>query len=229
MKRITFLKVVELYHAKLVNNLVHRSVAEDLAQDIVQDTVASLLENKAYTEFEGEETGSKSYSYLKAAVKHKLWHAMRAKESEASVFVPIEHLTEQERKEKGDVRTKEKYPLECPYCHDGELFEHIYKGKNFCTSCPECHTVLGRGKSVRQTVSIEEDDIFEWPNLDLRLDVQKALAQLTPLERRVVEDIVYEHDTLEGLADSNGMGRATLCRIYVEAKKKLQNSLLEYS
>jgi hypothetical protein len=217
MRKITFQKGVEKLYLSVVNSLIKKNVPKDSAYEAVQAMVETQLETKAYLAVDGDTIDGKLYSYLRQAAAWKHSNMMNRLARENAVMVSI--IDEDERKD--DVRTREKAEHECPYCHEGIL--NTYK------ACAECGTILGQGKQLRERVSIEEEELFEYPNLDLHIDVEAALQHLTPLERRVVEAVVSGKDTLDGIADTEATGRSTLYRVYADAKRKLQSSLIEYA
>ena len=227
MKRETFVKAIDMYNAKLVRTLTIQGVEPDVAADVVQDMVASMLANKSYKKFEGDSLGTEALSFLKQATRLHLWNANQKQDLQSSIFVSIDSEPEKERVERADTRTKQKEERECPYCHDGTLRVHGPKRKLSIT-CAECCTVLGQGKKERENVSVDEKDLFEWPNLDLRIDVQKALLLLTDFERKVVEAIVNGTESLDGIANVEGMGERDLYKVYAGAKAKLRSALVEY-
>jgi len=216
MRKATFLKGVELFYTQLVNSLIRKNVPRDSAYEAVQSMVEEQLSTKAYVKVEGDRVDTKLLAYLRQAARWKHSKHMKRLAIENSVLVSIVDTDEH-----AEVRTTEKQEQECPYCHDGLL--NKYK------ACADCGTILGQGKRLRERVSIEEEDLFEWPNLELHIDVEKALSQLSPFERKVVEAVVTGKDTLDGIADAEGYGRSTLYRVYADAKHKLQSSLLEYA
>lgn len=229
MKKVNFVKAIEVYQSRVVKALTKRNVDIETAQDAVQDMIVSVLDNKAYDKLEYDAIDSRVFSYLKSAAKSSLAHIMRKQNTDSGVFVSVDTDTEKERNEKVDVREKVKDERECPFCHVGML--NLYRvGLKFPSiTCSLCHTVLGQGKSEREQISVSEADLASLPNLEMNLDVFNAIQALEPLEQTLIKAIANGTDTLDDLADANGVARVTLWRTYVRAKKKLQQSLLSYS
>lgn len=216
MRKATFVKGVETFYLQLVDSLIHKNVPRDSAYEAVQGMVEEQLKTKAYVKVEGDCVDAKLLAYLRQAVRWKHGKHMKRLAIENSVLVSIVDTDEH-----SEIQAPENHEQECPYCHEGIL--NTYK------ACADCGTILGQGKRLRERVSIEEEDLFEWPNLEMHIDVEKALSQLSPFERKVVEAVVTGKDTLDGIADVEGYGRSTLYRVYADAKRKLQSSLREYA
>lgn len=221
MKRENFMLAVEKYQTTIIRSLRRRNMTEELVQDAFQNAIVAVLNTRAYTRFDHEAIDSRMRAYLTTATLSQVAMMLRRQATENKATVSIVDLTEQERLEKVDMREREKLEQECPFCHIGFLNE--YK------ACVECGTIIGQGRSIQERINMDEADLFSLPDLDLKIDVENALKELAPLERLVIETIANERDTLDGLADTTGHGRQNLWRVYVRAKRKLQEALLEYA
>ena len=229
MKRVNFLKAVELFHDKVVKKFIAKRVTRELAEEATQNAVVSLLEKHAYDRLDFEAIDGRVFSYLKSAAGTELSMMARRNHVEAGIFVSIDTQADTEQ-HAGDTRErKEEDGQSCPFCFVGTLNDYRVGSVRFCLSCPECHTVIGQGKRKREHASIEDKDLFELPNLELQIDVNEAMKMLTPLEQRLVEAVVNGTETLDGIANIEGAGVATMWRVYARAKQKLQDSLLEYA
>lgn len=234
MKKANFIKAIEKYHSKVAAGLPKSGIDPDTAQDAVQEMFAALIANKAYNNLEYEAIDWRILSYFKSSARSHVKDIMVKQVRDNDIFVSIESESEKERDEKADVRDRVKDPKACPYCFADitinpalDRLELSLRTHN--NACETCGTIVGRGKSVREHISIDEADLASFPDLDMSIDVANAVAALEPLEQKVVRAIANNTDTLDGLADMYGMSRDTLWRTYVRAKKKLQISLLEYA
>lgn len=221
MQRKNFLLAVEKYNKAIVKKLTGRGCEQDMAEDAVQNMVVSMLANKSYIKYDSEAVDSKAHAFLRRAASVTLRDALKKIENDNKTIVDI--ISETDDVEKADDREVdvEKDEAICPYCHNGEL--NLYK------ACSECGTIVGQGRNYRKHISIDEEALQYTPDLDKEVDVNRAMATLDDIERKVMLAVVNKHDTLEGLADVYGMSRPTLDKIYVRAKHKLQLALLDYA
>lgn len=225
MRRENFNKAVEKYQNQVVKHLVGKGCDIDSSEDAVQNMVMSMLANKSYLKLEGDALNASVCSLLKRAAFSAMKDIIKKEENDNKTIIDIitdsddmEKASEREGERESDVEVDDSI---CPFCNEGVLNE--YK------ACGECGTIIGQGKTRRKHISIDEDELQYTPDLDKETDVSRAMATLTEFEQTLMWAVVNKHDTLEGLAMSNGISRPTLDKVYVGAKRKLQLALLEYA
>lgn len=222
MRKATFLKAVAKYSHKVVKGLCAGRIDVETANDAMQDAVVSLIDKKKYLALPYEAIDNRVYTYLKIAAKFQVMRFLKRLELENSFLVSVTNLNTNTEMPKDDYRPKVKEATECPFCHTGEL--NMYK------ACGDCGTIIGQGKRVsRVHESVDDEELFEWPNLDMQIDVRKALAKLSPFEQRLVNAVIHGTETVDGIANVTGGSERQLWRVYAAAKRKLQESLLEYA
>jgi DNA-directed RNA polymerase specialized sigma24 family protein len=223
VRKETFLRGVEEFQGKIVKALMRSNVTKEHVTDAVQNMVVSQMANKTYAKFEGDKVDGQLFSYLRRAAKWQLMDSAKRAEFENETFLAIDDA-DSDSNDTQEIADRERIVVDattCPFCHEGEL--------NHYKACGKCRTILGQGRSVRVPMSIEEADLASMPDYDLRLDVFDAMNGLTDLERKVIERCAVGNDTLDDLAELTQIGRDSLWRIYVKAKRKLQTSLAEYA
>lgn len=229
MHKATFLTAIAKFETQLIKSLRRVNVVEEFAKDAVHEMICRQLENKSYLAFKGDVIDNKMYGFLNQSARWVLQDMAKRAQLERTIFVSIETRTEEDRDEFVDTRERtEEGSITCPFCHDAELNAHATDTPFPSYSCANCHTILGQGKSVHEHMSIDEADLLSLPSMELSTDVQIALGGLTDLERKVIEHCAMGNDTLNGLEELTGIGRDSLWRVYVRAKRKLQTVLSEY-
>ena len=111
---------------------------------------------------------------------------------------------------------------ECPFCFKAKLNQY--------GACALCHTILSSPARVqKKSYSISKESLAVEFDFNTSLDVQKAVARLTPYEQRVVKAVGLGNDSLESFALDNQVSKTSLVRTWVIAKAKLQEYLDEYT
>lgn len=116
----------------------------------------------------------------------------------------------------------ERDPRECPFCHTPDAL-------NVYNACSLCHTIIGKAHATRHNFTVDESELIDAEDLNLKLDVQKALDTLTEQERLIVNAVVHKVETLEDIAIRQDVTMRTLWRVYAKAKAKLSIQLVEYA
>ena len=226
MRRAIFMKAIEKYHQKVVWILCRRGMPKILAQECFQQAVVSALDNCSYTRLPFDAVDSKVQNWLVTAAKNQRRNEFRKEVRYNDTFVSI--IPERELTPDNELERTEKYkpevehdPTECPFCHIGILNE--YK------ACGICNTILGQGRMLREPMTVEESDLGAGYDIPLNIDVADALATLTHIEREVMQRHAQQGETLDDLADRLDTSRASVHRIYLRAKHKLQAALIDYA
>jgi DNA-directed RNA polymerase specialized sigma24 family protein len=230
MKRMTFVKAVAKYHKRIVRALQTKAKDDTLAQESTQEAIMSLLKHKSYLTIEGDTIDEGMFRYLKDAARKTRANIQRKQEGERT-FMSSDIATCGEESRHEDYlpdqqfyRTVERDPWECPFCHTpGSLNEH--------GACGLCHTILPRTDTPHEheCFSIEESELLTESDLEMKLDVQKALSTLSEHEQLVINAVVHNVGTLEELSIRHNLSLSRLWRMYIKAKAKLSIRLVEYA
>jgi DNA-directed RNA polymerase specialized sigma24 family protein len=222
MKRQNFMKAIDTYSAAVTAWLAKKIRSREYAIEAVQEMIVAQLASKAYCRFTHDAIDGRIYTYLKQAAKHQ--HATNARKAlvEESRVCSIELEASSVEPTASVDRVVVNLEHECPFCHKAEL--NIYQ------ACALCHTIVGRGVTHREQIHLTEADLLSCPDISLTADIEQAFAKLTPIEQNVIKHAVYGNETLDDLAgEGNQAARQSLWRTYVKAKRKLQESLLDYA
>ncbi len=214
MRKGTFEKAVSIYNERLKLYLVKKGTEPAVADEAIQNACSDLIVSRGYLALKRDVVDGQAYAFLKRCTVNALNKLKRRADLEAEYFV--------EAVPKDELHSHDplKDELECPYCFGGDL--------NHYKACSLCHTIIGQGKTMRSNMQMDEEGLFDCPNLDLHIDVQRALDTLTPLERRLILSQVNGTDTLDGIANVEGVSERSMWRVYAAAKGKLRNCLHEY-
>ena len=220
MKRMTFVKAVVKYQNRVVKSFTDRRVERALAHDALQEAVMSLLKNKAYKKFESDVINQKVYSFIKVSAYKSMSNILRQRANEQVHVTSIDAMPDEDEDISPIENTRDS--KECPFCHTPDSL-------NQYNACDRCHTILGNGKTRREQFVVEDAEPLTVEDLDMKLDVEKALGTLSEIEQVVVNAVVHNVETLEDIAIRTDIPKTNLWRIYVKAKHKLEAQLLEYA
>lgn len=224
MRKETFTHIAEEYNGLLITYFAEKGIDLHKVQDAVQDAIVSILANKSYTSITSEKQKD-GVKFLKGAI----WNLLRQHaKQEAFRQEYITNLTTletpvEDAHDTTDFRERERDESECPFC-----YKTVKRTKYKDLACPHCNTIVGQGKIYSDHVSVTDEDLVDFTDLDMQLDVQRAMKVLTPIERRIVETFVERNMSLDDLSLIYDIDRFALRRMFQHAKDKLRKELSAY-
>jgi DNA-directed RNA polymerase specialized sigma24 family protein len=218
MRKYIFTQAVEYYRLPLVKLLRSKKADLDVANDVVHVTLCRMLANKSYTKIESSAVDKRTYSYMKKAVLWEFVSQMKRKTLEMKVTCSMPE--DEEYPVTSFMEDEDQQTTTCPYCSQAELNQY--------GACSLCHTILGAGQTMRHRTRLTEIGLSYEPDLEQNTDVHTAIAKLSTLEQKLVKHIISGNSTLDDLAQLSDASRASLWRVWAEAKVKLQIDLAEY-
>lgn len=111
--------------------------------------------------------------------------------------------------------------VECPFCFHASL--------NMFGACAMCHTIVPSYIRLPHIITqMTHESLACEFDFHTALDVQAAIARLTPFEQQVVTAVGLGNETLEGFAADTHYSTSMIFRTWMVAKIKLQEYLYEY-
>lgn len=225
MRKENFLKAMTPeFLSKVTGSMCKRGTEKDLAEDSLQDAVCSMLTNKSYTKIEGESIAAAQKAILGAAYGRRKT-IIRNESLHGETVLPIEDADDvfPDPADRTDFRDKVKAENECPFCH-----KTVARTKYKDLACPHCHTIVGRGKMYPERPSVIDSELVDMSDIDLKLDMEKAMKTLTFIERKIMEAYALKHESLDDVAIQLDMHRNTVRNIFLIAKNKMRKELAAY-
>jgi len=222
MRRDRFIEQFAEHLPYLRGIIQQTGLDHDNTNDVLSKCSESLLDNKSYFKV----TPNKLKAFLRTAAR---FNARSYKKIEGMQKQVIARLTDPESTprtvDRVFISTKvDIAPVqerECPFCFQANLNEY--------GACAMCHTIVpSHIRTQRNTIVMTEESLACQFDFDMPIDVQKAVARLTPFEQRVIKAVGLGNESLESFADDINVSKSSLVRTWVEAKVKLQDYLHEY-
>lgn len=216
MRRDRFLKLHKDYAAMLHQKARHWLDYDD-SREVVAQMTRRLLENKVYKRI----AVTKLEGFL---VRNLVFNVREFMKANANKPVSLDHVKDS-FPENSSVAIG--YPVnmplvECPFCFKADLNQ--YGGCALCYTIVPSHMTLHRKQMYLEELSLAVSFDFNTP-----IDVQRAIAKLSPREQMVVKAIGLGNESLESLSEITKQNGQTLWRAWLSAKEKLQESLKEYA
>lgn len=195
----------------------------DAANEVIGKCAERLLSQKKYVNI----TPRKLKSFLRTHLNFSIQHYKRdmGVQMETTARIPEPDERETEQNHTYVTHSCNLPPIEeqeCPFCFQANLNQY--------GACAMCHTILPSERRLQRKVySVSKESLTVEFDFNTSLDVQKAVARLTPYEQRLVRAIGLGNDSLESFAFDNQVSKTSLVRTWVLAKTKLQDYLKEYS
>ncbi len=190
----------------------------DDGEEIVATCIDHMLKKRTYLKVKP----TMLRGFLRSRIRYERMDFLKAKLDEA---LRVSRLPEEEFDASSVpvvMQHEEVIILECPFCFKANLNEY--------GACAMCHTIVpSHYRTQRNTISMSEESLAVEFDFNTKVDVAKAIAQLTQYEQEVVKAIGLGNETLETFADLNNVNRQKLWRTWVNAKYKLQMLLDEYN
>jgi hypothetical protein len=195
----------------------------DNSCEVVSQCFEAVLSAKRYTSVES----SKLKAFLSKAVVFASQHHKR---DELRRSIDCARLPDPDVSYMADskVEVEHRFTLdaidetECPFCFQANLNEY--------GACMLCHTIVPSHRRVqRNVITMTEESLAVAFDFNTKIDVQNAIAKLTPFEQQVVIAIGTGRETLDSFGEISTNGRMSIWRTWVEAKAKLQEYLSEYA
>ena len=229
MRRMTYIKAVLQYYKPVLKALRRGGRSKDTAEDALQESVTSVLANQSYARIETDRVDGYMFRYIRNGARNSMRNKMREVNREKEQFTPYvssEEFTMKMQSLTGTFHYVERDsfrdPAECPFCHTENALNQF-------GACGICHTIMPQGKTEHDAFRLEDVEPISEGDLDCHVDIQRALEQLAPTERKVIEAVILNRETLEELAAQADISPASMCRVYAKAKAKLEDVLLEYA
>jgi DNA-directed RNA polymerase specialized sigma24 family protein len=222
MRKDRFLEAYAEYLLYLHKIAAKAGLDYDEASEVVSKCSESLLETKKYVAI----TPNKLKAFLHVAIRYAIQNYKRgeAMDNVNCARLPDPELT---RLADSQVLITSVVPIieeetECPFCFKALLNEY--------GACALCHTILPSSRRRHRTVvQMKLESLSVEFDFNTKIDVQKAIARLTPFEQRVVFAVGLGNETVDSFGDISDSHRMRIWRTWAEAKVKLQEYLKEYA
>lgn len=223
MRKDRFIKAFAQYLPMLRPVALHHGVDYDTASEIVAKCFERMLKTKKYKIIEPE----KLKSFLSNRIRREVQMHLR---SEATLKMDCARLPDLDATHTADskihianqIALEPITETECPFCFHANLNEH--------GACHMCHTIVPSHRRVqRDVVFMTEESLAVEFDFNTKIDVQNAIARLTPFEQRVVRAVGLGNESLESFALDLAVNKTYLVRTWLKAKAKLQGYLIEYA
>ena len=220
MRRDRFLEAVQEHLPMMRKEARRRGLDYDEAQEVVAKVLETILKKKKYRDLA---TPKDIRPYMRIAVRYERKNLQSTQIRQECLVgrLPDADLGDWAEVVNIKHREREEPVLECPFCFHANLNEY--------GACAMCHTIIpSHYRDGANVIRMSEASLAVDFHYDTVLDVQKALAQLTPRERAVVKANVMGNETFDSLGELTERDRMYLWRIWIDAKEKLQELLHEY-
>lgn len=224
MRRDRFLDAFARYLPYLRELALQQSgLHYDDANEAIGRCIKRLLVTKKYVEIEPSKLKAFLYATLRFDIKSYL-------RSEAKKKLDCARLPDPEQDFTADSKVKVNHAvlceaidkMDCPFCYLAWL--------NKYGACALCHTILPRNKQLQKEVIVmTEESLAVTFDFNTKIDVQNAIAKLTPYEQRLVLAIGMGNESLESFAELSDRHFTTIGRDWVRVKAKLQELLSDYA
>ena len=225
MRKDRYLQTFAALLPDLRKRIMKSGLDYDMANEVLSKCNDDVIRKKLYQRIDA----GKIHSFLGAQIRFGVLHARsedlrrharvaRLSDSElehdfdSTVLIPVQGPRQ-------DTAIQDE---ECPFCFHANLNEY--------GACAMCKTIVPSYIRVHRNVyAMSKESLAVEFDFDTQIDVQKAIARLTPFEQKVVRHIGMGNESLESFGELTGNKRMTIWRTWCEAKEKLQGYLHEYS
>lgn len=187
----------------------------DTVSDLVQEVIAKALTDKQYQQT------SNPRALLCKAMLYAAQHYKRELSQRGKYMMHIVDSEDLTRTYEDSESLETDEAKECPFCFAGPLNQY--------GACALCHTVLpDPARCPRQTweeVYLLKQEV----EYEKQTDVRRAIAQLTPLQQKLVKHVIQGNETLAEFAITEGVGTTAIWRELRKAQHELQAYLADYS
>lgn len=190
----------------------------DEAQDVLSLCITKMLKRKTYLCVKPD----KLRSFLLTNVRFERLAFLKAKLQDENRTSRFPDSDTDATKVQVLTPVVEDLIVECPFCFKANLNQY--------GACAMCHTIVpSHYRTNRNTIRMTEESLAVEFDFNKMIDVQNAVARLSPYEQEVVKAIGLGNESLETFADMQGINRQKLWRVWATAKVKLQGMLEEYA
>lgn len=223
MRKDRFVEQFKTHLPYLRNIAMKAGLDYDDANEAVGQCVTGLFNSKKYCIIEPAKLKAFLYARIRFTVQHYKRDEVNHKVECARLADPEFTYTADSKVNMSTVVALEPIvEVECPFCFHANLNEY--------GACHMCHTIVPSHIRVhRNTIVMTEESLAVEFDFNTKIDVEKAIARLTPFEQKVIRACGLGNESLESFALDTAFSKTTIVRVWLEAKAKLQESLSEYA
>lgn len=209
-------------HLPYLRNVARKSgLNYDEADEVIAKCSERMLKIKKYLDIAPDKLKTFLHARIRFGVQHyKRDEAQRKIDCARLADPELNYLAESEVTIRHAVI--EPPDVECPFCFSANLNEY--------GACAMCHTIVPSHRMLhREVIAFTQESLAVEFDFNQKIDVQNAIAKLTPYEQKLVTAFGLGNESFESFEEMSGHAHSTLARDWVRVKAKLQELLYEYS